>query len=90
MPNDRESDGDKDGVEAPKVFISDDGPHDGCSVGPERVELAYSEGSTLAHVECTRLTFGSWITACGLNNAIDDRKRLLYEIGVSEPVSISS
>tara|TARA_R110002003_G_scaffold58_17_gene5223 strand:+ start:1685 stop:1852 length:168 start_codon:yes stop_codon:yes gene_type:complete len=51
VTDDREGDGDKDGVEAAKVLIGDDGSNDGCGVGPERVESTDTEGSTLAHTE---------------------------------------
>jgi hypothetical protein len=49
VTDNRERDGDEDSVETTKIFIGDDGTDNGRRVCPERVELADTKRSTLAH-----------------------------------------
>jgi hypothetical protein len=84
MAKDAEGNGDEDGVEAAEILISDDSTNDGSCIGPEGVELADTERSSLTHAQGTWLTFISRTggSASGLQNTIDDREVLLDEVCV--------
>lgn len=87
MTQDREGDGDEDGVETSEVFVGDNGTDDGCAVCPERVELTDTEGCTLPHAQRAWLTLWPRILASGLWNTVNHRQVLLNEVGVFKAIS---
>ena len=73
MAENREGDGDENGVETTKVLISNDGTDDRRGIRPEGIELADTERGPLSHAKCTGLTIGPWITTGRLHDTVDDR-----------------
>jgi hypothetical protein len=69
MTQDREGDGDEDGVETAKVFVGNDGTDDGCAVRPERVELSDTERGTLIMALVEDWKMLRWLLTCPIPRA---------------------